>query len=142
MKRVLYDYEFIEDYCELPPPASAPQNTAGTQIEMEQPAARRDRLSSSDAQSLSSSSSVDTSSVSSDEDLFSLAEDTDVPCEATEEEKSNPPSWGPMGYFSLQHPLTLMVSQTVHFITCTPYFSVIPDIKTSIAMQRCYQTTG
>ena len=126
VNRVLYDYEFIEDCCESPLPASTPGNTAGTQIEMEPPAGKRDRSSSPDAQSLSSSSSGDTSSVSSDEDLFWLNEDTDGPCEATEEEKSNPPSWGPKGYFSLQHPLTLMVSQAVHFIAYiyTLYFCI------------------
>ena len=103
VNRVLYDYEFIEDCCELPLPASAPGNTAGTQIEMEQPAGKRERSSNPDAQSLSSSSSGDTSSISSD----------------WQEEKSHPPSWGPKGYFSLQHPLTLMVSQAVNFIAYT-----------------------
>ena len=106
VNRVLYDYEFIEDYCELPLHVSVQKHTAGTQlqIEMKQPAAKREKASSQDA--------------SSDEDLFWL-EDTNGPGEADEarvEDKSNPPSWGPKGYFSLQHPLTLMVSQAMYFI--------------------------
>ena len=111
MNRLLYDYEFIEDYCELSLPASVPGHIAGTQIEMKRPAAKRETASSPATQLPSSPSSLDTSITSSDEDLFWLIEDTDGPCEATEEEKSNPPTWGPKEYFSLQHPLTLMVCQ-------------------------------
>ena len=115
VKRVLYDYQFIEDYnCELPVPVSV--HTAGTQIEMKQPAAKKGKAYSLRARPPTSSSSLGTSSVSSDEDLFWL-EDTDGPDEAGEaEDKSNTPSWGPKGYFSLQHPLTLMVSQAIYCI--------------------------
>ena len=114
VKNVFYDYQFIEDYCELPVPVSV--HTAGTQIEMKQPAAKKGKAYSPRARPPSSSSSLDTSSVSSDEDLVWL-EDTDGPDEAGEaEDKSNTPSWGPKGYFSLQHPLTLMVSQAIYCI--------------------------
>ena len=115
VNRVLYDYEFIEDYnCEFPLPVSVPEHTAGAQFEMKQPAAKREETDSQTAATISSSQDV-----SSDEDLFWL-EDIDGPDEAgetREEDKSNPPSWGPKGYFSLQHPLTLMVSQAMHTLS-------------------------
>ena len=96
VKQVVYDYEFIEDYYE-------PKKT---------------RPSASSALTpgipLSPVTSQTSSTATMNEKLWWLVEDEceESDCDGTqEEEHCDPPCWGPKKYFSLYHPLSVMVGQ-------------------------------
>ena len=104
---VQYDYEFIEDYCEEPQPRCASGNTPGSPIQMTSPAAKKTQASNQGNQS--------GGNASGDGDLKWLIDDEDGDSSngTREEGGNNSSGWGPKGFFALQHPLTLMVSQLI-----------------------------
>lgn len=104
VKQVLYDYEFIEDYCN-PNETTIPAASATQGIPL-------------------SAVSSQSEPPANDDELWWLIEDEveDDFDGKMESEPSDPPCWGPQEYSPQYHPLTLMVGLLKDFLIPEPTY--------------------